>query len=243
MLDPRPESLARATPYANAANIPLESLAARSHELPPPGETVLIAAGENSEEAAALLRTLGRPSEIVDSTLVDVYRQTPLWTLNPTLARIVEGMAPGRVLDLGCGSGRDAVWLAARGWTVIGVDHLPDALDRARDLSRHYSPENPVQTVGVDLYKTVPEGCFDLVWMAYGLFERAFRECNATVKAVETFAPCHREHYNKPSRILSLEMCRSWNLGDEILAEEGWRGDRCTVRYAARSAGVSPAPR
>jgi SAM-dependent methyltransferase len=40
---------------------------------------------------------------------------------------------PGRALDLGCGSGRDAVHLAQRGWAVTGVDAVPRALEAARE--------------------------------------------------------------------------------------------------------------
>jgi SAM-dependent methyltransferase len=39
---------------------------------------------------------------------------------------------PGRALDVGCGTGRDAVYLTQRGWSVTGVDATPQALDGAR---------------------------------------------------------------------------------------------------------------
>jgi SAM-dependent methyltransferase len=40
---------------------------------------------------------------------------------------------PGRALDLGCGTGRDAVYLAQKGWTVTAVDAVPKALAEARE--------------------------------------------------------------------------------------------------------------
>jgi SAM-dependent methyltransferase len=41
--------------------------------------------------------------------------------------------SPGRALDIGCGTGRDAVYLAGRGWTVTGVDSVPRALGIGED--------------------------------------------------------------------------------------------------------------
>lgn len=41
-------------------------------------------------------------------------------------------LSPGRALDIGCGTGRDSVYLAQRGWTVTGVDCVTQALDAAR---------------------------------------------------------------------------------------------------------------
>ena len=42
-------------------------------------------------------------------------------------------LAPGRALDIGCGEGADALWLAERGWQVLGIDVSDVAIDRARD--------------------------------------------------------------------------------------------------------------
>jgi SAM-dependent methyltransferase len=43
--------------------------------------------------------------------------------------------AAGPVLDLGCGSGRAAVWLAERGYRVTGIDWQPEALELGRELA------------------------------------------------------------------------------------------------------------
>jgi SAM-dependent methyltransferase len=49
------------------------------------------------------------------------------------LVELVEGAsAPGRALDLGCGTGTDSVYLAQHGWDVTGVDMVPKALSIAR---------------------------------------------------------------------------------------------------------------
>ncbi|MDX6349032.1 MAG: hypothetical protein QOF84_3822, partial [Streptomyces sp.] len=50
---------------------------------------------------------------------------------NAALVREVSDLAPGTALDLGCGEGGDAIWLARRGWRVTATDISGIALDRA----------------------------------------------------------------------------------------------------------------
>jgi SAM-dependent methyltransferase len=56
-----------------------------------------------------------------------------LWSgnVNPHVATVAGDLAPGTALDVGCGEGADAIWLAERGWRVTGVDISTVALDRA----------------------------------------------------------------------------------------------------------------
>jgi SAM-dependent methyltransferase len=63
------------------------------------------------------------------------YRSKPqIWSgkPNPQLVREAGGLRPGHALDLGCGEGADAIWLAQHGWTVTAVDVSGVALERAR---------------------------------------------------------------------------------------------------------------
>jgi tellurite methyltransferase len=46
----------------------------------------------------------------------------------PLLVEIAEGLQPGRALDLACGTGRHALWLAQHGWQVTAVDGSPSAI-------------------------------------------------------------------------------------------------------------------
>lgn len=58
---------------------------------------------------------------------------TAVWSgrVNQTLAELVQPLSPGSALDLGCGEGGDAIWLASRGWAVTGVDISQTAISRA----------------------------------------------------------------------------------------------------------------
>ncbi|HVC87731.1 MAG TPA: class I SAM-dependent methyltransferase [Gaiellaceae bacterium] len=60
-----------------------------------------------------------------------------VWTEEPNRFLVAEtaGLAGGRVLDLACGEGRNAVWLASRGWQATGVDFSDVALEKARLLA------------------------------------------------------------------------------------------------------------
>jgi 2-polyprenyl-3-methyl-5-hydroxy-6-metoxy-1,4-benzoquinol methylase len=74
----------------------------------------------------------------------------------------VGGRSPGRALDLACGEGRNAVWLAERGWRVTGVDFSEVALAEARRRARERAVE--VEWVEADVRDYDPgAGTFDLV--------------------------------------------------------------------------------
>jgi SAM-dependent methyltransferase len=72
---------------------------------------------------------------------------------------------PGRAVDLACGNGRNALWLARRGWRVTGVDISTVGLERARERAGEAGVE--VEWVHADVRTWAPAGPVDLVLVAY----------------------------------------------------------------------------
>ncbi|MFC8570449.1 class I SAM-dependent methyltransferase [Streptomyces sp. NPDC057245] len=98
------------------------------------------------------------------------YRDTGrVWSgrPNPLLVREASDLAPGTALDLGCGEGADAVWLASRGWRVTGVDISATALDRAAAHAAEVGVGDRVAWERHELGHSFPEGSFDLVSAQY----------------------------------------------------------------------------
>ncbi|WP_354697914.1 hypothetical protein DSM112329_03572 [Paraconexibacter sp. AEG42_29] len=82
---------------------------------------------------------------------------------NASLVEELEGVTPGTALDLGCGQGGDAIWLAAAGWTVTAVDVAQSALDVAAALAAEAGVSGAISWERHDLAATFPAGSFDLV--------------------------------------------------------------------------------
>lgn len=81
---------------------------------------------------------------------------------NPLLVREVASLTPGTALDLGCGEGGDAIWLAQQGWRVTAVDISDTALKRATGHASEAGVDGIVWELH-DLPVSFPEGRFDLV--------------------------------------------------------------------------------
>jgi SAM-dependent methyltransferase len=91
-----------------------------------------------------------------------------VWGAEPNrfVAAELEGQAPGRVLDVACGEGRNALWLAARGWQATGVDFSAAAVARGRRLAAQAGAALDLQ-VGDVVRDPLPAGPFDAVVVAY----------------------------------------------------------------------------
>lgn len=91
-----------------------------------------------------------------------------LWSAEPNRFLVTEvgALPPGRALDLACGEGRNAVWLAERGWHVTGVDFSQVGLDKARRLAEARGVSVQWELADVTEHAPSPES-FDLVIVMY----------------------------------------------------------------------------
>ena len=91
-----------------------------------------------------------------------------LWSAEPNRFLVAEAseLAPGRALDLACGEGRNAVWLAERGFRVTGVDFSAVAIEKARGLAAERGVDG--EWIVADLLDYRPaDGAYDLVIVFY----------------------------------------------------------------------------
>ncbi len=97
-----------------------------------------------------------------------------LWSGHPNGRLRVEaaGLPPGRALDVGCGEGADAIWLARNGWTVTAIDISDVAVARAREAAARAG--TAVEWICGDVQGTAfAPGSFDLVSMQYPALPKA----------------------------------------------------------------------
>ncbi|GII94157.1 class I SAM-dependent methyltransferase [Sinosporangium siamense] len=86
---------------------------------------------------------------------------------NPRLTETVASLPPGDALDLGCGEGGDALWLAGQGWHVTATDISAVAVERLAALARSQGLGDRVVAVRHDLHSAFPQGGFDLICAHY----------------------------------------------------------------------------
>lgn len=97
------------------------------------------------------------------------YASTDLvWSAEPNrfVREIVESWPAGRSIDVACGEGRNAIWLAGQGWDSVGVDYSDVAIDKARRLAESRGVSVDFRCVDAT---TAPleTGAYDLVLLCY----------------------------------------------------------------------------
>ncbi len=130
-------------------------------------------------------------------------------------------LKPGRALELGCGSGGNAVWLAERGWQVTTVDFSAVAIEKAKLRAADHRVEVEFTVSDVTVYR--PNGPYDLITSFY---IQLWPEQRAQMlsAAVEALAPGGRllfvsHDQSSPPAGWSREDLESLTTPDEVAAE------------------------
>ena len=148
-----------------------------------------------------------------------------IWSGEPNgrLVAEVEGLAPGRALDVGCGEGADAIWLARRGWDVTAVDVSPLAVERARAAAVRAGAV--VDWVADDVLATpFPAGSFDLVSLQYPALPKAAGDAafRALLDAVRPGGTVLAVYHDLDAEHRAQMATRGFDPADCVLDEE-WR--------------------
>ncbi|MFO0918281.1 MAG: class I SAM-dependent methyltransferase [Planctomycetaceae bacterium] len=161
------------------------------------------------------------------------------------LVQQAASLEPGRALDLACGEGHAAIWLAERGWQVTGVDISPVGLTRARMLAEKRNLTVDWQLADLDELSLGREE-FDLITVFRFLDRRlAPRICQALRKdgllIYETFLSSPEAGRTDPAwnpayRLQPGELSRLFDGLSVLVQEEGLFGQERTARVVARKA-------
>jgi 2-polyprenyl-3-methyl-5-hydroxy-6-metoxy-1,4-benzoquinol methylase len=163
-------------------------------------------------------------------------RRTPV---DENLIEIVADMSPGKALDLGCGEGQNALWLAQRGWVVTAVDMAPDVLAEAREAAA--AAGLTIIFVLADMVSWRPASRYDLVICTFSLPPRGMGRSRMLEMAATAVAPGGRILVSE----LDVALAREGRMAERYLVSteeierhlDGFRVDRSRTRLASRRHG------
>jgi len=96
------------------------------------------------------------------------------------LVEAARDLPPGRALDLACGAGRNAIWLASRGWEVVAIDGAAEAIRLVRERDARID----ARVLDLETGDALPFGdeSFDLVAILFYLHRPLFAEAKRLVR-------------------------------------------------------------
>ncbi|HEY8750052.1 MAG TPA: methyltransferase domain-containing protein [Tepidisphaeraceae bacterium] len=227
-----------------AANIPLEEIGLRLHELPARHQRIRVTDVDPSRAQAAFdfLSARGHATRIELADTANFTAAGPstvrLWQPSPFLIEALDFIQRERnltglsAIDVACGAGRDAVYLALRGLNVTAIDLLPDALARANDLARRSGVALSTIQHDVERQNTLPtQNTADVVTVFRYLHRPLFPAlANAITPGgyviYETFHARNREtgqRPHNPEHLLDTSELPAFFPGFDILiARDAW---------------------
>lgn len=119
------------------------------------------------------------------------YAGRQVWSgkVNATLASLAAELPLGSALDLGCGEGGDALWLAEQGWMVTAVDISPTAVERGRAVAAERGLADRIDWIAADLTDWVAGNPFDLVSACFLQSPLELQRSAILRRAAEAVAP------------------------------------------------------
>ncbi len=106
--------------------------------------------------------------------------------VDENLIEVASELAPGKALDLGCGDGKDSIWLAQRGWVVNGVDQSAAAIAEARARAASAGVTLVLDTADISSWRPVSR--YDLVFCTFSLPARGMGRSRVLEMAAEAVA-------------------------------------------------------
>jgi SAM-dependent methyltransferase len=159
---------------------------------------------------------------------------------NPQLVAEVAGLQPGRALDVGCGEGADAIWLARNGWEVVAVDISGVAIRRGEQHSRDtdQAAAERIEWRQADVLAEPPEpGSYDLVTAQFMQLPpeprtRLFISLAAAIRPGGTLLIVGHHPSDIGTGVPRPPMPELFYCADEIagLLDDAWQVDACEAR-------------
>lgn len=141
----------------------------------------------------------------------------------PLLRRAIENLSPGRALDIACGLGRHAIFLAEQGWRVTAVDSSRVGIEILQGRARETGITIDARVANLELgeFQFEPEA-YDLICVFYYLQRDLFPKIRASLKIGGTVVAIHLNdekplaHPTNPAFLLEhnelREFFRDWEL-------------------------------
>ena len=165
---------------------------------------------------------------------------------HPLITEIVSSLKPGRALDVACGPGRHAIWLAERGWAVTGVDSSRIAIELLQE--RAGAKGVVIDSITADLEKrefAIEPESYDLIVVCNYLQRDLFPAIRAGTRVggivIVIIAMVDDDPQVRPMNPAYLlnpgelrDQFAGWNLIHDFEGKQARDSSRATAQIAAR---------